>query len=78
MKRKSKIRVKPRHWGNSLGIVIPKEVVEKEGITTKDELVIEIRKKKDVEKIKALFGKFKFREDTQKIKDEMRSWWEKP
>ena len=69
------IKVKPRHWGNSLGIVIPREVVESENITEKDELIVEIRKKKDVEKIKALFGKLKFKEDTQKIKDDMRKGW---
>lgn len=33
-------------------------------------------KRKDADKIKSLFGKLKFKEDTQKIKDEMKKWWE--
>lgn len=70
------IKVKPRHWGNSLGIVIPKELVEQERISDKDELIVMIRKKKDVDKIKRLFGKLKFKEDTLRIKEEMKKGWE--
>ena len=67
---------KPRKWGNSLGITIPKEIVEKEGITLRDELIVDIKKKRDVESVKRLFGKFKFTKSTQDIKDEMRKGWE--
>lgn len=67
---------KPRKWGNSLGITIPKEIVEKENITTKDELVVNIRKKRNNEDIKKLFGKFKFKQNTQSIKDDMRKGWD--
>ncbi|MBI4174643.1 MAG: AbrB/MazE/SpoVT family DNA-binding domain-containing protein [Candidatus Aenigmarchaeota archaeon] len=67
---------KPRKWGNSLGITIPKEIVEKEGITLRDELIVDIKKKRNVEGVKKLFGKFKFKKSTQEIKDEMRKGWE--
>ena len=68
--------VKPRQWGNSLGITIPKKIVEEEGITLKDELIVDIRKKRDLRNIRALFGKFKFKRSTQDIKDEMKEGWE--
>ena len=68
--------VKPRKWGNSLGITIPKEIVEEENITLKDELVVDIRKKGDITGIRELFGKFKFKKSAQQIKDEMRKGWE--
>ncbi|MBS3051704.1 MAG: AbrB/MazE/SpoVT family DNA-binding domain-containing protein [Candidatus Aenigmarchaeota archaeon] len=67
---------RPRKWGNSLGITIPKEIVEKEGITLRDELIVDIKKKRDVEAVKKLFGKFKFTKSAQDIKDEMRKGWE--
>ena len=67
---------RPRKWGNSLGITIPKEIVEEENITLKDELVVDIRKKGDISEIRELFGKFKFKKSAQQIKDEMRKGWE--
>ena len=41
---------KPKKWGNSVGIIIPKELLEKENISLNDELVLHIEKKKDKEK----------------------------
>ena len=64
---------KPRKWGNSLGVTIPKEIVEKEHITLKDELIIDIKKKSN---IKDLRGLFKFKKSAQEIKNEMKSGWE--
>ena len=66
---------KPKRWGNSIGITIPNEIIEKEGITLKDDLIVDIRKKDKSANIKSLFGKFKFKEGTQKIKDEMKKGW---
>jgi antitoxin component of MazEF toxin-antitoxin module len=40
------IVVKPKKWGNSLGITIPRRVVEKEHITMKDEIIVDIRGKR--------------------------------
>lgn len=65
--------VKPRRWGNSLGITLPKKIIEAEGITLKDELVVDIKKKTDIRDIKGLF---KFKKSAQEIKDEMRQGWE--
>lgn len=68
--------VKPRKWGNSIGIAIPKHIVEKEKITLKDDLVVDIRKKKNSEEVRKFFGRFKFSQSTQQIKEDMRKGWE--
>jgi antitoxin component of MazEF toxin-antitoxin module len=65
------IRTVMRKWGNSLGVVIPREEASKEGLHENDEVEIVIRKAVD---IRQLFGKYKFR-DLQSLKDELREGW---
>ena len=66
---------KPRKWGNSLGIIIPKEVVDAEGIKEGKEIVVNIRKNKV--NLSNLFGKLKgYDLDAQKMKDESRKIWD--
>ena len=50
----TKARIK--EWGNSLGIIIPKEIVIKEELSPNDEVVITITKKDNIEDF---FGKGK-------------------
>ncbi len=68
--------VKPRQWGNSLGITLPKKVIEQEKISIGDELVIEVKKRKNVDELRKLFGTLKVAKSTQQIKDEMRKGWD--
>jgi len=65
------IRTVMRKWGNSLGVVIPREEASKEGLHENDEVEIVIRKAVD---IRQLFGKYKFRE-LQSLKEELREGW---
>ena len=65
------IRTVMRKWGNSLGVVIPREEALKEGLHENDEVEIVIRKGVD---IRQLFGKYKFR-DLQSLKEELREGW---
>jgi len=65
------IRTTLRKWGNSYGVVIPKDVALKEGIKEDDEVEVIIKKAVD---IRSLFGKYKF-EDVQRVKDELREGW---
>ena len=59
-----------KKWGNSIGVVIPKEVVEKEGIKVEQQVSIEVRPMKN--SLAELFGKYKTNKSTQEIKDELR------
>ena len=62
-----------RKWGNSLGIVIPKKIIDQEHLSENQKVIIEIKR---VANIKRLFGSLKFTKTTQQLKDEMRKGWE--
>ena len=65
-----------RKWGHSIAIVIPKDVLDKQNIHANEEVVFRVEKKRP--KAGEFFGilKGKFKEPTQRIKDEMRAGWE--
>ena len=60
-----------KRWGNSFGVVVPKEIVEKEGLKEGEEVEISVRKASD---IKQLFGKYPFK-NLQLQKQRMRKGW---
>jgi antitoxin component of MazEF toxin-antitoxin module len=61
-----------RRWGNSLGITLPKEDVDREGIQENDRLKVLVMKNDNT--FKETFGllKGRFKQSTQEIKDELR------
>ena len=67
------IETKVKRWGNSLGIVIPSEVVDKKNIRENDNIKILIMSDSK-EVFKKTFGllKGKLTKKTQQIKDELR------
>jgi hypothetical protein len=68
-----KAKAKVREWGNSYGIVIPKETVIKAGLKVNDQVTICIDKKQNLEEF---YGKGKGKiKDAQKEKDEARKLW---
>ena len=60
----------PKSWGNSLGITIPKEIVEKEGISSKKKLKVLVLGT-EMEKLKQAFGSLKLKKSTQQAMDEI-------
>ena len=67
------IETRVKRWGNSFGIVIPSEVINKEGI--KEEQKIRVIVLKDGSKVlKETFGilRGKLKRSSQEIKDELR------
>ncbi len=58
--------------GNSLGVLIPKEVVERTGIREGDSVEIQLTRKANLPE---MFGAVKFSKSSQEIKDEMRGEW---
>ncbi len=69
------IKATTRKWGNSIAVVIPRAVVEKQRIQKDQEIRITIEKQRP--RAAEFFGIFKdrFKESTQNIKDEMRRGW---
>ncbi len=61
-----------RRWGNSLGIIIPQEEVEKEDLEINDNIAIVIVKKGDLRNI---FDTLKFKKSSQELKDMVREEW---
>lgn len=68
----TEIEVQTRKWGNSLGIAIPKRIIEEEALHENQKVVIEIKRVVDIKRIKGLAS---FKKSAQEIKDEMRSGW---
>ncbi len=68
MQAKSKLK----RWGNSFGVIVPKEVVEKEGLKEGELVEISVRKASD---IRRLFGKYPFK-NLQEQKEAMRKGWD--
>jgi len=65
-----KITTKPKLWGNSFGIIIPREIVKREGITLDTNVTIEIKRENP---LRDVFGSLKnWKIDSQKIKDNLR------
>jgi len=65
---------KVRKWGSSLGIVLPKKIVEEKKLKENDEISIEVVKEADLSKV---YGSLDFKKTTQELKDEARKGWEK-
>ena len=64
------IETKTRKWGNSIGIIIPRDAAENLNIKPGEEVMLEIQKKGNV--LKELFGAVKFGKSTNKLIKEVR------
>ena len=70
------IKAIAKRWGSSIGIVLPKSIVEENKIKENEEVIIEVKKPVFV---KELFGKYpqwKSRKTAQELKDEARKGWD--
>jgi len=69
------IEVKVKKWGNSMGVILPKVLIERENLEEADTITIEIVKEGD---ISSSFGTIKKKKlSGQKFKDMVREGWEK-
>ena len=70
------IKTITRKWGNSIAVVIPKDIVESERIREDQEVTITVETRKPISA--PLFGKFprSSKETPQEIKDEVKKGWE--
>ncbi len=68
----AEIEAVTRKWGNSLGITLPKRVIEQEHLRENQKIVVEIHKVADIQRLRGLV---KFKKPAQQLKDEMRAGW---
>ncbi|MBN1385740.1 AbrB/MazE/SpoVT family DNA-binding domain-containing protein [Candidatus Woesearchaeota archaeon] len=68
------IEVEVKKWGNSLGIVLPKEFVLDKGIHAEQKILIEVTPRLDISR---LFGRLKLKRKMtgQEFKDMVREGW---
>ena len=64
------IKAKTKKWGNSIGVIIPKEVIRQQNIKPDQEVTLTISKK-PITKVKDIFGTMKFKEPTEKLMREI-------
>jgi len=68
------IEVKVKRWGNSMGVILPKGLVDKQRLHEDDTIVIQVFKKADLRK---LFGSLKHvKMSGQAFKDMVREGWD--
>jgi len=60
----------PKQWGNSVGITIPRDIIEKEKISTKKKTKF-IAIGAEMNQLKKEFGSLKLKKSTQKVMDEI-------
>lgn len=66
------IEVVVKKWGNSMGVILPKETVEKENLKENEKVLIEVVKEAD---LTGLFGSLKRKMSGQAFKDMVREGW---
>ncbi|MBI4918501.1 hypothetical protein HY837_01115 [archaeon] len=67
------IEVKIKKWGNSMGVILPKELVKEKKLKENQKILIQIVEKADLSDI---FGSLKFKKSAQELKDEAREGWD--
>lgn len=64
------IETTTRRWGNSLGIILPKDFVRKKNLNENMKIRVEVTTDKDINGIDEIFGMIKRKKiSSQKIKD---------
>ena len=70
----AELNVKVRKWGDSLAVIIPKEIANKERINASDTIHMSIIKQTDISDVFGIL-KGKLKKSAQEIKDELRKEW---
>lgn len=67
---------KVKKWGNSLGVVLPRDLTRNEKVKAGDKIKIIVIKEQNT--LKDVFGSLKnWKVDSQKLKDDLRKEWSK-
>ena len=65
---------KAKKWGSSLGVIIPKTVVEQQHISEGEQIVVAIKKQHLAKEFFGILSAWK--KSAQKLKDEAREGWQ--
>ncbi len=68
------LNAKVRKWGDSLAVIIPKEIANKENIKMEDTVHLKIERETDLSDVFGLL-KGKIKKTPQQLKDESRKGW---
>ena len=68
------IKTTAKKWGSSIGVIIPKEVVEAKKIKENDQIIIEIKTRPLAKEFFGIF-KGKIKKSAQELKDDARKGW---
>lgn len=64
-----------KRWGSSIGIILPKALIEENKIRENDKIVVEIKKKALAGELFGKFPEWKSKKTAQELKDEARVGW---
>ena len=67
------VESKTKKWGNSIGVIIPKDIIEKQNIKENETVILSIKKRLLVSEVFGILRDWK--KDTQELKNEMRRGW---
>ncbi len=66
------VEVVVRKWGNSVGVILPKELVEREDLKENEKVLLEVVKEANLE---GIFGSLKRKMSGQEFKDMVKEGW---
>lgn len=66
------VEVQLKKWGNSIGIIIPREIVKERNLDKKRTILVEFIEKGDLTDV---FGQLKTKATAQELKDLAREGW---
>ncbi len=69
------IKTTAKRWGSSIGVIIPKEVVDAKKIKENDKITIEIKTRPLAGNMFGRFPKLTSGKSAQELKDEIREGW---
>ncbi len=69
------IRTRAKRWGSSIGIILPKQIVDVKRIRENDEVIMEIKNRPLA---RDFFGRLKgkFKKSAQQLKNEAKEGWD--
>ncbi|MBI2045086.1 AbrB/MazE/SpoVT family DNA-binding domain-containing protein [Candidatus Pacearchaeota archaeon] len=69
------IKAIAKKWGSSMGVIIPKEVVDAKKIKENDTIVIEVKTRPLAGNLFGKFPRLTSKQTAQELKDELREGW---